>query len=370
MKVRKIAFWVLRKYQKLNTWSFFAQCVEFLSTVFISVFYTLKEDSESNITLPLRRRIWLYQRGFIMKADELFQLNQNDPSDYLSHFHRQYLPRRINKDSADVLDNKILFHKILEGEHTNILPERYGFIYNGVVHTIDGSHLDFHKWLTNQDSEFVVRRSIGAQGSEVHIVKIDQDEYYQNGTKRTAKDLSEQFAGQNWIITEVISQAEYAERIFPDSVNTIRILTLLDSETGEPFIVTAVHRFGGVASAPVDNWSEGGACAAIDLETGELSEAATVTNGERLEFRTTHPDTGERIEGINVSKWQSVKETVLELAEELRPCPFIGWDVVVTGENRVCIIEANSHPGNEAIQVHSGLFAHDDRVRQSLLAHR
>lgn len=359
----------LEKARELTYLEFLAQSIEYGSIVSSAALSALSDERKANVDRPFRRRLWLYRRGFVTHADELFHLDENNPEEYLSNFRRYYLPKRINRNASDVLDNKILFHKVLEGKHSENLPKCYGFIHNGNVRTNDAKTLPLTTWLEKHRADFVARRSVGAQGEGVDIVEFQDGNYYIEGSSCTDEDLGARFAEGDWILTEKLSQATYAQRIFPDSLNTIRVLTLIDPDTGEPFILKAVHRFGGSASAPVDNWSNGGACADINLETGRLREAAVFVNREELEFRSTHPDSGEQITGVKIPEWDELKRTIRELACELRVCPFIGWDVVVTAEHHVCVIEGNGSPGNEAIQVHGGLFA-DDRIRPLLREHK
>lgn len=142
----------------------------------------------------------------------------------------------------------------------------------------------------------MAKEAIGGQGSGVHIIQADNEgDLLNGGEPLVPAELASELQTGNFILTEVIEQADYAEEIFPASVNTLRIITLVDSETNEPFIATAVHRFGTNSSAPVDNWSDGGVCAEIDPKTGELGAVASFSDQRELRMDDRHPNTGTRI---------------------------------------------------------------------------
>ena len=60
----------------------------------------------------------------------------------------------------------------------------------------------------------------------------------------------------------------------------------------------------------------------------------------------------------------TIRDRVLEVANARPFVPYVGWDVVVTGDDgEFSIIEGNSYPGLKSIQVHGPLLT-DDRVER------
>ncbi|ESP90053.1 sugar-transfer associated ATP-grasp domain-containing protein [Candidatus Halobonum tyrrellensis] len=170
-----------------------------------------------------------------------------------------------------------------------------------------------------------------------------------------------------YLVSEFVRQADYADRLFPDAVNTLRVVTLNDDADG-PFVAGAVHRVGTAASAPVDNWSRGGLSVEIAGD-GTLSDGARWSSAGELRWFDAHPDTGDPLAGVEMPGWPAVRERILWMAAALPSLPHIGWDVVLTdegdGENDpgFVVIERNSHPGVETLQVHRPLLD-DPRVRR------
>lgn len=99
--------------------------------------------------------------------------------------------------------------------------------------------------------------------------------YHLDGEPKTHAEF-ESFVAEldGYLTCEYIEQAAYADELFPDASNTLRVLTMWDEREEEAFVPFAIHRTGSRRSAPVDNVSKGGLTAEIDLETGELGQGA------------------------------------------------------------------------------------------------
>ena len=192
----------------------------------------------------------------------------------------------------------------------------------------------------------------------------DSDEIWINGTRATVRDVRK-FESElsDHLIVERIYQHSFQEAIYPDALNTIRIVTMVDPESDEPFIGAAAHRFGVDDSAPTDNWSAGGVASQIDPETGELS-AAVSAHGSRKEWLSKHPETGTQIDGENVPNWQEVRELVLSASKEFSDIlPYIGWDITVSDNETPIIIEGNRASDLDIMQMHEPLLADERRRR-------
>jgi hypothetical protein len=103
------------------------------------------------------------------------------------------------------------------------------------------------------------------------------------------------------IVTEYVDQADYASEIFDGCANTIRVVTMVDPATDEPYVGAAFHRFGLAGGGPIDNWSSGGIIAGVDI--GRLTTAVGYPEDDtRPEFER-HPDTGAQITDTAIPGW-------------------------------------------------------------------
>lgn len=147
------------------------------------------------------------------------------------------------------------------------------------------------------------------------------------------------------LVEECIVQHSEMSRIYPCSVNTLRIVTLLD-DSGDPHIIYAVMRMGNNGSV-VDNLNAGGITAPIDVEKGLISG---VGFDKKMNYYDTHPYTNVKIEGFKIPLWEEAKALVLESSKRVPSIRYVGWDVAITADKAI-FVEANQHPGHDLVQM-------------------
>jgi hypothetical protein len=146
------------------------------------------------------------------------------------------------------------------------------------------------------------------------------------------------------IFEELIIQHKDLADIYPHTVNTIRVFSLLDHN--KCHILFAVWRMG-VSSDIVDNFHQGGIMAVVDLKSGEVSSDAFNLDGDRYE---THPVTKRTIKGRIIPYWQQCMNMVTEAAFVMPQVGYIGWDIAIM-KDRPILIEGNTAPDYALIQL-------------------
>lgn len=146
------------------------------------------------------------------------------------------------------------------------------------------------------------------------------------------------------VLEEAIRQHPALMKLQPNSVNTVRITTLLCGDAAK--IPYAYLRIGGGTSY-VDNAHSGGMFAPIDLETGIV---CGVGYNKEEEIYETHPVTGTKIEGFQIPDWEEIKKFALQLSHVVPQMRYIGWDVAVT-ETGPKLVEGNNFPGYDILQL-------------------
>lgn len=319
----------------------------------------LVKQRSSKIKVGFFRTVSMMLKGFYGEAYVLYDFQNNDSKDYLAHFAR-FRTRFINGPYKIILRDKDVFQTAMS-PYINI-PRSLGTIRRGqFIPKVAGLSLD--KLLESLDDSGVIIKPLeGSGGYNVMRLRAKGEEFFLNDKSISRQQLLDWLAKlNNYLVSEYVQQSSYAAKIFPDSANTIRMVTMVDPATGAPFIAMAVHRFGSSATVPTDNWTQGGMSARIDLETGVMGKAATycyTTN--KLLWLSHHPETKAQIEGIAVTNWEEVKGKILHLAQVFSFIKYIGWDVVST-DNGVKVIEGNNFPEINTLQVHQGLLT-DPRV--------
>jgi len=143
--------------------------------------------------------------------------------------------------------------------------------------------------------------------------------------------------GDNVVIQEVIHQHENISKLHPESVNTIRILTL--NWRNEIHILSSIIRMGANGNN-VDNGHSGGISVGID-NTGRLKDSAfsTVT-GQR--FLHEHPTTHTVFSDCVIPNFEQCKAMVQRLAPRLeRISRLTSWDLSVNEAGEPLLVEVN-----------------------------
>ncbi len=316
------------------------------------------------VPLELTRKLACLREGFLPFSHVLYELDENDASDYLSDRQHKHT-RAIDGRGAVLLADKVAFALMLPfmGAPT---PTLEAVLTGGRLHPVTGGGEGWLRERLGSGGPLVLKPATGAGGEGVLVLRRGEDGPVVNGTPTTWAQLETRLSALDYsVVTAFVEQAEYAARIQPASTNTMRLLTMTD-ESGRPFLAGAYHRFGSSRSFPVDNWAQGGVSVGVDPETGRLGPGALFPTGGKVVWTSHHPETGERIEGTTVPGWTAVRDGVLALAGRLGFLPYVGWDVVVT-DTGYMVIEGNHHT-LVGFQVHGGLLR-DPRVRSFYRRH-
>lgn len=299
---------------------------------------------------PLHIRLWLCVHGFVPDQYWLYDLKHRSRRDYLSEFD-WYRSRRINGKEAFVLNNKMVCTHLLR--QYAFAPELLCFRKYRDIVARDGRILDDEALieLLRQAGRCICKPMDAGKGERIYAIFRSGERFLVNGVERDGAYIARTLRREKgWFLCEYIEQSEFMASFFPDSANTLRVITVRNRETNLPEILFAVQRFGRASTAPVDNASRGGLISCVDLETGELSEAKTLWSTETF---LSHPDTGRQICGVRFPFWEDVKRQALSLADHFPYLEFIAWDMLET-ESGLCVIEANASSGVNIIQLWGG----------------
>ena len=152
----------------------------------------------------------------------------------------------------------------------------------------------------------------------------------------------------NYVIQSVIQQHEEINKIYPHSVNSIRIVTC--NYEGETTVLSAVIRMG-VDGNKLDNASKGGLFCGID-ENGNLRKYAYTKYGDTF---STHPQ-GAVFAGCHIPNYNKCKELVIRLSNRfLRISRLISWDLAIDVNGEPTLIEVNlCYGGTDIHQIANG----------------
>jgi hypothetical protein len=349
-----------------------------------------------SVSIPLDRRLWLWREGFTSRADALLDLTPESRDRFLSEY-QEGLTYGINGRWKAAIDNKLSAHALLLpfAEH---LPAVFGRLDAGRVQRypdyelgrVDPSALpggsdgaapidatDHVDALLDAGVPVVLKPLFGAGGKGVYVVEsADRSSasgsadasgaYRVNGEPYTEAELASLVDGlEEYVIQEYVAQSAFMDELYPDAANTVRFVTMWDYEADEPFVAWSHVRIGSPRSAPLDNISQGGLQAGVDVDTGELLYAADIGDKRPpigIDWYEDHPATDARIVGRTIPDWDELVDGVCRMAAGLPQCPYLGWDVLPTEEG-FRVVEVNASPGMLNTQI-AEQFMTDSRVRR------
>lgn len=223
---------------------------------------------------------------------------------------------------------------------------------------------EFARVLAGDGGAFVAKPQSGTRGDGLFLIRRDGDRLVRQRGRAVSPYVPDP-GMEPMLVERAIEQGEFWQALSPASCNTMRIVTMWTPGEARPFIGFAVQRMGTAATAPTDNWSGGGICAPIDLESGRLGVGRMhPVRGDRQKTSfEAHPDTGARILDAMLPHWDRVRATVLAAAASLPTNRYVGWDVAVDHAGVPVIVEGNSNTDVNLLQVHGGLLR-DARVRR------
>lgn len=305
-------------------------------------------------------------RGFTSESVILYGLTKNNYTDYLSDYQLMKT-RFIHSPAAYFLNHKVAFVDLLENLVT--MPKTLAVIDRGQYISKDDRFLHLNDLVTylqsNENHKIVLKPILGAEGRGVSVVRWQDGAIYCNDKALTVRDFWAylEFLDE-YFISEFIVQGAFSRGLYPHSLNTIRILTMVDPVTDQAFIAAATFRVGTDQSRPTDNFRRQGLSVAIDWESGVLGRAASVPQDGKVAWHEVHPDTGVPLTGRQVPHWDQVKSGILAVADyiyQAKGISYSGWDVVLTDDG-LSLLEGNSIPGVSLHQVHQPLL-NDPMVR-------
>lgn len=309
-------------------------------------------------------------RGYHSDKKYLYEHGSNGLPlpEYITDFER-LRTKFINARYKDALDNKILFSQVFDTLFR--CPKNFGYQEaNRLFTPIDPEimHLrnkPLEDVIPEMPERFVMKRIGGGGGKDIYIIDKSNGEFTINGVKGNMAKLHEYIDDRRFLIMEYISQGEYANALYPGSVNTVRVVTAIDEQG--PWVAFAIQRIGRTESAPTDNFNQGGICSQVDLESGAISQALYYMGDSRPEAFTHHPDTGEPIVGKVIPHWDDIKRTLVRAVSQYPGFQYVGWDVIVHDDSFM-VLEGNSYPGVQVLQLHEPMLT-NKRLAQVFANH-
>lgn len=237
--------------------------------------------------------------------------------------------RRCDRDALADKNNLVLF---AQGGGLRI-PNVYASCTCGLVNR-NGVLLNMNETvnaLSNIGPCVIKRTRDSDSGRDVAIVDFKDGRDIESG--KSVKSIVESMGGE-WVCQERVHQHESIDKIYPESVNTLRIVTYMTDQGVGACPVTLRIGQGG---AKVDNAHAGGIFIYVDND-GYLGDEAFTEYQKRF---IKHPDTEIPFKGRWIAGVPEAIEAVKRCHFAVSELGFISWDVCVDEEGMPTLLEVN-----------------------------
>lgn len=261
------------------------------------------------------------------EAYEMYDMNEEQRGDFLTIGRNNTLVRTLNQ--ADLRENF---------EDKAIFNEKFSKYIKRDWMLLDGKNFDEFEALCSRNEALIMKPL--DQHSGYGIEKI-----YMAEEKELKATYDRLFKAGCILAEEVVKQSAEMDKLCDTSVNTIRLVTLINDK-GEAKVAAGAIRMGRAGSF-VDNFNHGGMAVILDVAKGE-----SVTDGYDKERKTYEyvPVIGTKLKGFKVPMWEECIALVEEAAMVVPEVRYVAWDVCVSADHGPLLIEGNSYPGQDVTQ--------------------
>lgn len=245
------------------------------------------------------------------------------------------LTRGINNKFVKQLNEKDYWHLFNNKNEFNDMFRE--FLNRDYLYPISTKKKETLNWI-NTHEVFFAKPNDGQCGKNIEKIEIKEWESFEKLYEHLVENKLE-------LLEEPVMQCDEMNRLNPSSVNTTRMVTVMNN-SGDVTVLTTFLRIGN-GIKHIDNFNSGGMTAKINVETGIVEEEAVNKAGEVFE---KHPTTGTTIKGFQMPFWNDAKEMVKKAAKMSTHVRYVGWDVGMSKDGPV-LIEGNQFPGHDIYQV-------------------
>ncbi len=308
--------YVFKKLKTIRYKEYYNKAKEVSEKVNKSTFYIL---------FDMAKCAFKYGSGYMDYFEfEFYLLNKKERSTYITG--------RINSDIVRKYNNKEDWHVLNDkGEFNNKFKD---YIGRDFVDLRSKTFRDFQEFIKNKD-KIIVKPIDKSGGKGIEIIELDKNKL--KNEYNVLKIYNSLIKNNQMLVEDVIKQNKELDKLYSNSVNSLRVMTFLDDK-GEVHILNTILKIGN--NAKVDNFSSGGMYTFVNKK-GEVFVPAIDEEGKIYE---KHPISGVKIVGFKVPMYEKIEKLVSEASKLVPTIRYVGWDIAIT-DNSLLLIEGNEYPG-------------------------
>lgn len=296
-------------------------------------------------TMSTLEKDWYVENGFNPRMKYFCGVTKDNFKHHISDFEFYNRQNYVNQAGHQWFDNKLNTYYLL-APFTDYLPKHYCFIDNGKIMplNIDNKHNCSPENLISLLKEkkiLAAKKCYGGHGEGFYKLEYQDDTLVVNGKAIAEHDLRALIVSlKGYIITDFIKPASWIRKMAGEnSFAVIRVMTIYDDDDGPQF-ERIMMRLGTEKAGPTQAGHDflyvGITC------DGTLYNAFYEYSDYEWKKMSTHPETGETINGKILPNMNNLKKLCMDISGYLPTTPYLVFDIIPT-DNSFIILEINSH---------------------------
>jgi hypothetical protein len=300
----------------------------------------------------LKERLMCFFNGFNSDKLILYDFNKYDKNLYISDIEVYRDIEKAGWKYYYIAHDKLVFERYF-GSLCKVINS-IGIIHDGVFYKAseDCRINNFSELIDEIKNGLCVFLKPRAEGSGRGIIRVlfQNRVIKYNDEEISISELINRMKKLNgYLVQEEFKQTGFSNEIWPHTVNTIRVATMMSPKKKEPFVAWSHHRFGTKGTV-VDNMTAGGVFAPINVSNGYMNGVYRYPYDGKLKKYKRHPDSHKLISGLKVPLWEDIAQLAIELHKNVPFMPICGWDIILSGRD-IYVQELNYNPNIYAGQI-------------------
>lgn len=310
---------------------------------------------------PFWKIACIHRKGFTASDWSFLDLDYHDYSKYLTNL--QYCRMHpLNGKYGYIIDSKLSLKQHCVGTPLDqYMPEYYFRITDSgkLLGLSDYKDSDSQEptWndlvqLLKEKRSLAVKRNAGSIGEGFYKCEYIEGRCFANGAP--LQNPEEFFSNlRDYLITEYLVPHPDIAKICPDTANALRYLA--GRVDGELQFLKGFIRFGTRASGFVENYNAGGVLCYLDQQ-GAFTYGNVVDKHKHSNvIIEKHPDSNVELKGT-IPCWSCIQKAVKEFGNQFPMLDYLGFDFVITVEEKTKILEINSLTSVDALQLDGSIL--------------
>lgn len=300
---------------------------------------------KSVLTMVWENLLWRFKYNEVCLYYFVYGLDVKgrSPKDYMAYTEFRIMRNILNIRQRENTRTKYTFNylslvrdKFIFYQYCKSLnmpcPKTLALVSKGRISWYNGENIEWKPLETIQESNFLAfcKETTGEGGQGAFILEVNNGEMKISGKLASVSELYTQFGVSTYILQEMIKNHHLLSEIYPKSLNTLRLHTILNRDGSVDFF-SAVQRFGANGSI-VDNGCFGGMFVGVS-EDGVLNNYGCHephTGNKKLIIKEYHPNTNVKFAGLKLPFWEDILKTAKSFHRFMYGIPSIGWDIAIT----------------------------------------